>query len=153
MYTVKSFSILAISVLLATSINAQNTKPQATINETDLKPAVVNKLVNTIPAPGTRVVAANEQANAAIVAPIANNGGEAANKPEKLEAIAIPSASDMQSKMTNEMKATMAGKSVRPKTIDRTSGATESKLTPATPIGLTPSKIVEPIAPLPIKEN
>lgn len=158
MNSIKSFSLLVVGSLLSTVVLAQNATPQVA-TENDLKPAMAKPATANIPAPGTRVViptppevaqpgqqlkpVALEAPQAAMAAPSPLNRIDDATaievtKAEKLKAIAIPSVDAMQAKMTEQQKATMAGKTVRPKMVDQSTGLTEAKLTPAKPIAATP---------------
>jgi hypothetical protein len=164
MNTIKCFSLIIASTFLSTAVFSQNVVVTP-VAELDAKPVAVKPIANNIPAPGTRVVATEPlnviaptpqlkpvplqtSENAVLVAPSPlNRVDDATIQPQKLEAKAIPSANatQMQAKMTEEMKATMAGKTVRPKTIDQTTGATESKLTPTNSIPLKVAPVVAPV--------
>jgi hypothetical protein len=165
MNTIKCFSLLIAGSLLSTAVLAQNAA--APVAELDVKPVVAKPVANkNIPAPGTRVVAVEQPVDAlkAPAQPQAIKTEAAPNdlvQPSPIQAaevlpinaepvaMQIPDVSAKQAKMTEQQKATMAGKGIRPKSIDQTSGATESKLTPVAPL----KPLVAPVAAEPVKEN
>jgi hypothetical protein len=163
MNTIKCFSLLIAGTLLSTAALAQNvTTP---IAEVDAKPVVAKPIASNTPAPGTRIVPVEPvHAIKATQQPQAFKMDAAPNDlaapkplqtteimPAKVDAVAlpIPDVNAMQAKMTEQQKATMAGKTVRPKTIDQTTGVTEGKLTPTT---AKPIMAAEPVI-APIVEN
>lgn len=167
MNTIKCFSLLIAGSFFSTAILAQNTPTTVAVGELDLKPVLAKPTGSNIPAPGTRVEAvepvdalkSTAQPKTLKMATTPNNFVQPSPTQvteimpikAETEALQIPDVSVKQAKLTAQQKETMTGKAVRPKTIDQSTGATESKLMPA--ITIKPIEGIKPVLAPDVVEN